>query len=294
MRSVILIYNTNDNYIYEILDDYHETNNPLRKDKIFRSFCKTIWSCQNKRRILKRVIKFDVRDDLLNTEIGQIFNTWSEIEYISYCSMTKKTDYANLIRQKVNNIYSRLFDSQICLNKEYMDLIKTPKTLYYKWLSGECLNASEIIETIDTAIEASINVKNQCSKQKMKLSWDDYKCQCEIYFRRMFDNFIPLDKFEVKNKISVYTDSWNEDNFCISYFCKGLDGYFKNYEKEMAGIKRNGKKKASEYLKRCKECGKLIKNTGNKKMYCDDCRNKKNKERYIKYNLKRTTNRKLC
>ncbi|MDC6267340.1 hypothetical protein [Lysinibacillus fusiformis] len=40
-------------------------------------------------------------------------------------------------------------------------------------------------------------------------------------------------------------------------------------------------------FKKCIECGKLIRITNYKNKYCDSCRSIKNKEKYIKYNMKR-------
>ena len=59
----------------------------------------------------------------------------------------------------------------------------------------------------------------------------------------------------------------NEDNFYIKYFCKSLEGELSKYEKRYYELPQTSRKG----YKRCKRCGCLIENTGNKKMYCDDC-----------------------
>ena len=79
LRQVIPIYKCNDLFLYEIIEDYKETKTQADKDMIFNSFCSSIWSSDNKRRIYKKYIKFKVRKDLLHTDLGQIFDTWSEI-----------------------------------------------------------------------------------------------------------------------------------------------------------------------------------------------------------------------
>lgn len=76
-----------------------------------------------------KTIHFKVRKDLLNTELGQVFDTWSRIEYRYYKSMTKDENWCAIIRQKINNIYTRYFDKEVILNKEYMDLLKKPKLM---------------------------------------------------------------------------------------------------------------------------------------------------------------------
>jgi len=272
--------------MYEILDDYQQATDDIMKDDIFKAFCFNIWSSKNKRKIITKSIKFNVRKDLLQTDLGKVFDVWSNVEYLSYRSMSKEKGYISLIRQKVNNIYTNLFDARICSNKEYMDLIRMPKTLYYRWIDGEYMEADDVTMLIDNAIFKAEEIKKIYSKQKMQLSWMKYKKECEKYFRRMFDNYISIDDYEDKSIIHNHSDCWNEDHFCISYFCKGLDGYFKNYQKEYYGIKHNGKKSASQYLTRCKDCEALIKKTGNKKMYCDACADKRRKNSWKKASKK--------
>ena len=286
------MYDVEEKYLYEILEDYKEAENDEQKDEIFHSFCSQIWSSPNKRRVMPKAIKYKVKDSLMDTELGRVFDIWSEVEYVGYSAMTKHLEYASLIRQKVNNIYTNMFDKRICLSKEYMDLLRTPKSLYMRWIRGEDMDVDSVVERIDEAMASADAVKDKYTKYKMDMTWDNYKKQCEKYFLKLFQNYICIDEYEDETQLSDGYDIVTEDAFCVSYFCKGLDGYFKNFQIERSGITRNGKKNAAEYLKRCKDCGKLIKFTGNKKMYCEECRSRHDKERHIKYNHKRTTNRK--
>ena len=90
-----------DKYLYEIIDDYKNSDSDEEKSDIFKSFCSSIWSSDNKRRVYTKTIRFTVRKDLLNTYIGQVFYMWSEIEYKGYKSMTKVTDLCSLISQRI-------------------------------------------------------------------------------------------------------------------------------------------------------------------------------------------------
>lgn len=266
LRGVMIIYSIEDKYMYEILEDYKCEDNETMKDEIFKAFCAAIWSSNNKRRVFKKDIKFKVRNDLLNTEIGQIFNAWSIVTYTGYKPRTSDTEFTSLIRQKVNNIYTNMFDDKVILRKEYMQLIKTPQKLYYRWLKGEEFNSDKLTKIIDNAINEAEIVKEKLAKEKMKVSWNEYKKVVEKYFRKMFDNFISLDEYETKNEMVLTIDTWNEDNYCIRYFCKSLNGYFKDYQKEYYGVKKRDKKI------RCINCGKLIKLNNNKQKYCDKCK----------------------
>lgn len=283
-----------DKYLYEIIDDYKNTNSTEEKAEIFKDFCSSVWSSKNKRRTYTKTIKFKVREDLLETEIGQIFNTWSEVDYIGYKAMTKETDWCSLIRQKINNLYTRYFDEEVILNKDYMNLLKTPYNLYYRWIKGTEIDPDELTIIIDDAISESIELKSVYKKQKMKLSWDEYKEVIEGFLQKIFDNCKPIEDYEIDNLTNKYIyELANEDNSYISCFCDNLEYYMLNYQKEYYGLKRGRNKK----YKRCKECGALIENTGNKKTYCDECSKKRkkmsNKISNKKYKNKKRENRNL-
>ena len=66
--------------------------------------------------------------------------------------MTKDTDWCSLIRQKINNLYTRYFDEEVILNKDYMNLLKTPYNLYYRWIKGEKMNADDLTDIIENSM----------------------------------------------------------------------------------------------------------------------------------------------
>lgn len=283
-----------DKYLYEIIDDYKNTNSMEEKTEIFKDFCSSIWSSKNKRRTYAKTIKFKVRSDLLDTEVGQIFNSWSEVEYIGYKSITKETDWCSLIRQKINNLYTKYFDDDVILNKDYMNLLKTPYILYYRWIKGSEMEANELTNNIDNAMHEARNVKTTYQKQKMSMSWNEYKNIIESFLQKIFDNCKLIEEYENEDLTNkrIY-DFMTEDNFYISYICRSLETYMLNYQKEYYGLQRGRNKK----YKRCKECGALIEATGNKKMYCNDCAVKRkkesNKKSDKKYRNKKRENRKI-
>lgn len=290
---MIHIYDCNEIFLYEIIEDYKTAKTQNEKDEIFKSFCDSIWISNNKRRTYFKSIRFNVRKDLLYTEVGQVFYMWSEVDYKSYKSMTKDENWCSIIRQKINNIYTRYFDKEVILDKIYMDLIKIPKQLYYKWISGVDMSADKVTEIIDDAIYESIQIKKVLQLEKMDLSWNDYKIVIEGYLRRCFNNCRQIDEYEDKTKVVTQLDFLTEDNFYVKYFCKSLNGYIKDYQKQYYGLKyssRNG------YI-RCKQCRKMIERTGNKKLYCDECakiRKKiSNKKADKKYKNKKRENRKV-
>ena len=232
---------------------------------------------------------FKIRKDLLNTELGQIFDTWSGIEYRYYKSMTKDENWCAIIRQKINNIYTRYFDKEVILNKEYMDLLKKPKLMYFDWLSGTEMDANTVTDIIDDTLDKAEKLKQRFQMEKMTLSWNEYKRVVEGFLRRCFDNCKLIEEYEDKTQIVNNYDFITKDNFYVKYINRSLNAYFQNYQKDYYSVKRGHNNKYS----RCKRCGGIIEKTGNKRLYCDDCRKQNDLERYKKYNKKRiTTNRK--
>ncbi len=216
---------------------------------------------------------------MLDTEIGQIFNAWSEVDYIGYKSMTKDVDWCSLIRQKINNLYTRYFDEDVILKKDYMDLLKTPYNLYYRWLKGLDMDAEELTETIEDSIYKASELKSVYQKQKMKMSWDEYKEIIESFLKKILDNCKPIEDYEIDNLTSKYIyELANEDNSYVGCFCDSLEGYMLNYQKKHYGLTVPNTKKQNKKYKRCKECGALIEITGKNTQYCQGCKDKKRKE----------------
>lgn len=264
------MYSTDNKYLYEILDDYKDAVDEKEKQEIVNNFMKLIWSSGNKRRIFQKDLRFSVSKSLLKTDIGQIFNTYSEIGYTSYRSMTKDVDFVSLLRQKINNIYTNLCDGRVCLKKEYMDLIKLPKQMYYRWRSGEEYDVTTLPSQLEDIIIQAEMVKEKYAKQKMNISWNDYKKLVTGYFERMFNNYIPLEDYEDKTKLTIDIETWNEDNFAIAYLCKGLDGYMRMYQKKYYGLYNPSSRQSIKYS-RCSCGGMFVQNKKNNKFKCNKC-----------------------
>lgn len=261
-----------DKYLYEIIDDYKNADSEEEKAEIFKDFCSSIWGCKNKRRTYIKSIKFKVRNDLLETEVGQIFNTWSQADYIGYKSMTKDTDWCSLIRQKINNLYTRYFDKDVILKKDYMDLLKTPYNLYYRWIKGVHIDTDNLADIIEDSIHKAEDLKIMYQKQKMDKSWEEYKKVIEGFLQKIFNNCKPIEEYEVDNLTDKYIyELAIEDNFYVKYICKYLENEMKQYQRRYYELKSYSTTKQHKQYKRCKECGKLIEKSGNKKMYCDMC-----------------------
>lgn len=286
LRRQVNIDNT-EKYLYEIIDDYKHSESDEEKSDIFKSFCSSIWSSENKRRVYTKTIRFSVRKDLLETDIGQVFDVWSEVEYKGYKSMSKETDWCSLIRQKINNLYTRYFDKEVILKRDYMSLLNTPKRLYYQWLDGMEMDADELTTIIDDAIDDAEKLRVKYQKQKMELSWNDYKKVIEGFLQRCFDNCKLIEDFESKTKLNMF-DFMNEDNFYISYFCKSLEGEMIKWQKQYYGVRDHKK------YRRCIDCESLFELKAKNQHRCPECQaifNRKNKtEKQRKYRVEKLKN----
>jgi len=263
----VVVYSLKDKFLYEILDDYRETTCNITKREIIDGFFKLVWGSINKRLTYVKYLSFDVNPELINSNLGVIFFEYSSVPYIAYKSMTTNKQYIDLIRQKINNLYTNMCDSEVCIKKNYMDLLNTPKRLYYRWQGGfEKYDPDELKQLFSDSILQAQELKTKYGKQKMNISWSEYKKLIEGFFVKIFNNYVPLEEYEDKSKIVLNIDIWTEDNFIISYFSKSLNGYMKDYQKEYYNIKKCRNIK----LERC-VCGKLFEQTNGKRKVCPDC-----------------------
>lgn len=254
------------------MDDYKDATTEEEKSEIFKDFCTSIWGSKNKRRTYTKTIRFKVRNDLLESEIGQIFNAWSEVNYIGYKALSKETDWCSLIRQKINNLYTRYFDENVILKRDYMNLLKTPYNLYFRWVKGSEINADELLSTIENSIYEADELKAVYQKQKMKLSWNEYKNVIEGFLQKIFNNCELIEDYEIEHLTNKYIyELACDDNSYIKYFCDSLEGYMLNYQKEYYGLTVPSTTKQHKQFVRCKECGVLIEKTNNRVKYCKDC-----------------------
>lgn len=278
-----------DSYLYEIIDDYKHSASAEEQNDIFQSFCSSIWASENKRRIDTRTIRFSVRKDLLHTDIGQVFDRRSKITYTGYKVTSKETDWCSLIRQKINNLYTRYFDKNVILKPDYLRLLNTPKRLYYQWTEGMEADAEELAAAMDDALLRAEQLKLRYQTQKMNLPWKEYKKQIEAFLQKIFDNCKLIDAYGDDSSYCGIYDFINEDNFYIRYFCKCLEGEMLKWQKRYYGVRDHKK------YKHCKSCGRMIENTGNKKMYCAACARERkrisNKASDQKYRTKLRENR---
>lgn len=261
-------------YLYEQIEDYKDAESQEEQDAIFQDFCTSLWSDRNQRKICTRVIHYSVEDSLLHTEAGQVFDAWSHLEYKGYQSISRESNWCSLIRQKINNLYTRYFDKEVILQKDYLELLHTPRKLYYQWRSGREWNAGELNTAIQDAMSRAEQLKATYQNQKMVLSWQEYTQLMEGFLQNHFRTCKRLEEYETSEQFQRIYDFMNEDNFYIRYFCQSLEGDLRKWQKQYYGVREH------QRYRRCMDCGCLFELRTHNQKRCPGCQtsfNRKNK-----------------
>lgn len=245
------------------MDDYKQAD-AVDKDVIFNAFMDSIWNCGNERRYQVKKISYTVQPRLLDTAIGRIFEEYSVISYKApKLHSNDASNYAQYIRQKINNLYTTMCDQSVCTRPEYIEKLKQPKTLYYRYLQGEEYQSKPLRQALSTALNEAKEIKLHYSKQKMDISWTEYCSMVAQWLKRCFNNY-RSEITQIKLDIDVVT----EDHYCIAYFCKSLNGEMLKYQKKYYGVREHKR------YGRCKDCGCLYerKNKDTNSIRCEKCR----------------------
>lgn len=276
------MYEIRDSYLNEVMEDY-KNGSDEEKEFIFDAFTNAIWSCGNRRNFNTRSITYYVDEQFRDTDIGKLFEKYSAIEYEKPRSRTEFDDYINLIRQRINNLYNIYCEPRACYTDECVSMLRIPSRLYVHYRDNpELYSYEEIEKQIHDALKLADELKAKARREKLNITWDEYKELVNGFIYSIFNSYKPLDYNNVSsNDISEFAD---EEHRAVRYLCKSLGGYMQNYQKEYYGITRRNRK---QELARC-ACGNMFEqNKQHNRILCDQCRDRKRKESQKKYNKKR-------
>jgi hypothetical protein len=257
------MYNIEDKFLYEVFEDYKDEADDNVKKEIIQSFCKKLWQIKNSRQSSEKKITYKVAERF-NGEIADIFKKYSEVTYKTVKTFTNNNDSWHILKQKINNIFTNMCDGSVCLKRDYLDCLHTPKRLYFRLVKGEEFEAKQLENEILKSFETGNLLYEKYAKQKLVLSWNSYKNLINEFIEKIFINYVPLSEYESADKVVLDITYWSEDNYVISYIGKSLSGYMRNYQKEYYGVKEH------KTYNRC-ECGILFEKNNNKQKYCKDC-----------------------
>lgn len=255
-----------------MFEDFSDASEEERV-RIHKDFCSQIWNVPNKRETKTCYISFSVNSKLLKDEdLREVFRKYNRIPYITYRSFTSNQNSWYLLRQKINNLYSVMCDTNICLNKEYFRCLKFARQAYFEYINETCIDGSDEVESkIQLALNNGVEIKEGCSMQKMKISWEQYKSIINSFIWKCLHNYRPLSGNEDDSKTILCVDYWMEDNYILGYLGKSLSGYLKNYEKSTyAKISRKNSRDKRQY-KRCACCGGLFLSSSPRQKFCSAC-----------------------
>lgn len=276
----------------ELLEDYQEYN----EDEALEEFIKLLWASKYGLRTYKRYYSFKIQETALsnNQELIEIFKPYENIELKYAKSYYKeKMSSIDMIRIHINNMYMYLTDKEVYLSSEYYRQMKIPKQKYYETIKrikdGEDVDfASLKSEVVNSMTKASI-LKEERVKNKIDLSFKEYKKLVNNYILRLFNNYKTPEQYEEEFgwEMNVLNDAWHEDNYIVKYFCKSLTGYMMHYT-------RDNQEKKYKSIK-CKDCGTEILKDSRRVLYCKKCSTERRKLKAREYSRKSMKNkRKQC
>lgn len=249
-------------FLYEVLEDHHDELSEKSRINIWQALCKRLWATPNERETATAYATFSVPAKLQGG-LADLFRQHCRIPYLVARTSTTEKDGWSLLRQKVNNLYSRYCDADIITSREYRDAVFAIKSLYFAWRRGEIfLTVDELKNKIAEAKQKAEVIRQTAAREKMRLSWEEYQFKVEEFLLRCMENYKPI---AASGTFTVEVSYWSEDNYCVRYLCRCLDGYMKNYQKEYYGCKRGNYKYA-----RC-SCGAMFVVRGRNHKYCDVC-----------------------
>lgn len=252
-------------YLSQVFNTYYNSTDTKQKENLKRDFQEIIWSSLPYTK-LNRFFKYEISYNNIKDEKAlDIFEKYKYIEYKILKSRydINKLEKEDLIKARINSNYGKYFDEEIYYKKEYYRALAEYRNIYFNYLKGETKDLQSKILENNNIVE---DLKMESLKNKHDMKWNDYKLFINLCFDKIFDNYVPID-----NKIKEgyfqpnHILDWDEDNYILGYVNKSLNGYLKNYIKEIKG----GRKK--KQYKQCKCCGKLIEVKSNKTKYCQSC-----------------------
>lgn len=263
-------------FLWELIEDWKDTEDQTERDKIFNTFTDMIWNCPESYGMSNNSIEYTVSNDFVNTDIGKVFYKYEHIRYPVIVRDGGSIRWEMLIRRKINSLYAYYFDKRVCETDRYKSLLNTPKRLYLKYRSDPDnfpYTAEELDKEIENALREAEQVRVRHLGKKIPISIEDWHSLCNCWMLKCFKNCMLIDDFDTR---SEFYDADSEDNFYVSYICKSLEGYCKNYSVEYFGLKRQRK----EYtLMWCVRCNKPFyqKIKTKRRIYCDDCQKEMDK-----------------
>lgn len=218
-------------------------------------------------------------DRIKGTPVGDMFERYSKTSYDYFKRFTKSDSHIDIVRQKINNLYTSYCDEKFCTKGEYMRMLKWPRILYSRYMNGEDMTPEYIEEQIKVSRMKANMLYEENAKQKLKLSWADYRKLVKDFLWTIFCNAKVVGELE-DDVSNIHTELITEDNVYIRYVCKSLNGMIQNFQKDSYDVQRGH----GQNYSRCINCGALIvQNRNGTRKYCNECLSEINKEYLRKY-----------
>ena len=263
------MYAADGRFLYEIIEDYQEADEREKKE-IFQSFCAVLWDGAEDRGKRRAAVEFTV-DPADKTAIA-LFAPYRSLPCMTCRTKAEPPTSQNVLRQKIQNLYTRYCDGEICFDRHYRALLHTPKNFYNRYRRGDAeicgLSPDRLKQRIEDSLLEAEKRKEELARQKLSLTWGTYQSLIEAFLLRCFHNYVPCGELERQQNAAV--NYWSEDHSAVRYLSKSLSGFMQDYQKEYYGLKKG---RGKQYA-RC-ACGALYEVTGRHHKYCSACRKEK-------------------
>lgn len=239
-------------FIADLLEEYKLSSDNKHRQNLLQEFKDSLWNSKYKNYKYKKRIHYMVKEELLaNQQLIDLFNKYNDIKYTvekSYHKNRNNISSMDYIRIHINNLYSKLFDKDTYMPKEYYQYLFVARNLYFKTIKMP-KEEQHSIDTIslEKNIIDNLNKANEIKdvfirEQKCELSFGKYKKLINGYIDSLFENYIVFDDYKKDNDWKYHvidsTIVFGEENYTIRYFNKSISGYLRNYFRKDKGIKR--------------------------------------------------------
>lgn len=262
-------------YLTKIFDKYYETQDY----NIVKEFRNRLWNTLPYIK-LERSYGFFIGENISLNDI-ELIKKYNHQNYKILKSRYSKEEMfpEDYIKARLNSNYAKYFDKELYLDKKYYYYLANYKNIYFKYLEGE-------IEDLEIAFKNNAKkvkeYKRKSLKNKLSLSWKEYKGVVDRTIDNVFRNYVPIDvKIEKGEFIPNSNLDWDEDNSIIGYVNKSIQGEVINFIKVKKELVKPRYK-----ITYCTICGKQIMQKSKKTpKYCTKCAKeirKENTKIYVK------------
>ena len=258
-------------YIYEYMEDYQIAETEADKKRAVMNFCAHLWESEPGRRAQVQTEEFDP-EEIQDSNVREIFREYSKTVYWQAITKTKSISSMEILKQRINNLYTIFCDRTLCLERGYLAGLMYPLKLFKQYTrSPDKYSAPEIARLLKESSDKTDRIFRENTGRKMDMTWPAFKRFVEDRMVVIFQNY-QEPGWDFSGRM-VLSDFINTDHYLISYISSSLTGYLKNERLEFHGIRRG------HNYEPCHHCGIGFVEIDSPGAHCIRCAQKKIKRK---------------